>query len=218
MPTSEINSITTPEGTGQPVTHEDLIKIVRQMVQHEVMSFASVAERTAVFATLGVSAPVGALSHITATKAYEKWDGTAWIGALGAWTTYTPAWTASGTPPALLNGTLTGRWLRMNQLIIAELSLTMGSTTTFGTGVYFFSLPSTASASSIVFNAAGQAWALDAGVKETGGICKIEAGGTTFRISGAPIAAGTGDNWGQTVPFTWGSTDVLTARVMYEPA
>lgn len=147
-------------------------------------------------------------------------DFTRTLRAAGVWTNYTPEWTSSGTAPALSNGTLTGRYLVVHhQLVKAQIRLTMGSTTTFGTGVYFFSLPfpaSTDSASS--YNAAGSAWALDTGTKESGGVCKLESGATTFRISSAPTASGASDNWSPTTPFTWASTDVLTAWVEFEPA
>src|SRR5688572_29230550 len=61
------------------------------------------------------------------------------------WSTYAAAWSASGTQPALGNGTLTGRYRRPtgSDLNIVEASLTMGSTTTFGTGAWFISTPVT---------------------------------------------------------------------------
>jgi hypothetical protein len=147
-------------------------------------------------------------------------DFTRTLRAAGVWTAYTPEWTSSGTQPALVNGTLTGRYLVVHhQLVKAQIRLVMGGSTTFGTGVYFFSLPFPASTDSAAsFNAAGTAWALDTGTKESGGVCKLESGGTTFRISAAPAASGASDNWGQTGPFTWATTDVLTAWVDFEPA
>jgi hypothetical protein len=78
VPTTEINSVTTPESTGKPVVHEDLIKISRQHVQHEVMTFASAAERTAVFATLGITPNKGALSYLQDAGRYEDFNGSAW--------------------------------------------------------------------------------------------------------------------------------------------
>lgn len=146
-------------------------------------------------------------------------DFTRTIRAAGVWTTYTPEWSSSGTQPALVNGTLTGRYLVLHhQLVRAQIRLTMGSSTTYGTNVYFFTLPFPASADSILYNAGGSSWGLDAAVKETGGVTKLESNGLAFRCSAAPVASGVADNWGQTVPFTWGSGDVLTAWVDFEPA
>ncbi len=146
-------------------------------------------------------------------------DFTRTLRAAGVWTSYTPEWTSSGTQPALVDGTLTGRYLMLHhQLARAQIRLTMGASTTFGTGVYFLSLPFQCSADSILYNAAGSGWALDTGTKESGGVCKLESTSTTFRISAAPAASGASDNWGQTGPFTWATTDVLTAWVDFEPA
>ena len=61
----------------------------------------------------------------------------------GAWTTYTPAWTSSSTAPAIGNGTLTGRHMKLGRIVICHINLTTGSTTTYGSGNYSFSLPFT---------------------------------------------------------------------------
>ncbi|MFF1297916.1 MULTISPECIES: hypothetical protein [unclassified Streptomyces] len=59
----------------------------------------------------------------------------------GAWTTYTPTWTSTGTAPVLNNGTLTGRYMKIGRNVLIEINLIAGSSTTFGTGNYSFSLP-----------------------------------------------------------------------------
>lgn len=56
-------------------------------------------------------------------------------------TTYTPAWTASSVNPSLGNGTLLGNWSRRRDMIRVNILLTIGSTTTLGTGNWIFSLP-----------------------------------------------------------------------------
>lgn len=66
------------------------------------------------------------------------------LKALGdPWTAYTPSWTADGTNPSLGNGTLSGRFMQAGKLLHWRISLTMGSTTTFGSGAWLFSLPTT---------------------------------------------------------------------------
>lgn len=62
---------------------------------------------------------------------------------MGAWTSYTPTWTSSGTQPALGNGTLVGRYARIGRTIVCQINLIPGSTTTFGTGTYSWALPAT---------------------------------------------------------------------------
>ena len=75
-----------------------------------------------------------------------RWNGAAWDTyqkVPGAWTTYTPAWTGSTTNPVLGNGTLTGRYSKFGRDVRFHLNLICGSTTTYGSGIYSFSLPFT---------------------------------------------------------------------------
>lgn len=58
-----------------------------------------------------------------------------------AWSAYTPAISASTTPPTMGNGTLTGRYSQQGKNVNVRIECTFGSTSTFGSGVYFFSLP-----------------------------------------------------------------------------
>lgn len=60
-----------------------------------------------------------------------------------AWTTYTPTWTSS-TAPSLGNGTLVGRYMKIGRTVFVVIHLTTGSTTTYGSGSYNWSLPFTA--------------------------------------------------------------------------
>lgn len=61
----------------------------------------------------------------------------------GAWSTYTPSWTSSGTAPNIGNGTIIGRYMKIGRTVICHINLVMGSTSTYGTGSYNFSLPAT---------------------------------------------------------------------------
>lgn len=73
-----------------------------------------------------------------------RWNGSAWDTyqkVPGAWTTYTPVWTASTTNPVLGNGTLTGRYSKFGRDVRFHINLVCGSTTTYGSGSYSFTLP-----------------------------------------------------------------------------
>jgi hypothetical protein len=59
----------------------------------------------------------------------------------GAWTSYGVTWTSTGTAPAVGNGALVGYYGKVGRVVTVKISLTSGSTTTYGTGVYIFSLP-----------------------------------------------------------------------------
>src|SRR4051812_10042371 len=67
-------------------------------------------------------------------------------GIQAAWDTYTPTWTSSGTTPAIGNGTLNGKWIRLGRTVTYRIQLTVGSTTTFGTGNYIWAIPTAAHA------------------------------------------------------------------------
>lgn len=59
----------------------------------------------------------------------------------GAWTAYTPAWTADTANPTIGNGTFTGRFNTRGKIGNAVIVVTIGTTTTLGTGAYRFSVP-----------------------------------------------------------------------------
>jgi hypothetical protein len=67
----------------------------------------------------------------------------------GAWTTYTPTWSSTGTAPALNNGTISGRYMKIGRSVLCFINLTFGSTTTYGSGNYNLSLPVQAASSGI---------------------------------------------------------------------
>lgn len=54
---------------------------------------------------------------------------------------YVPTFTDSGGTAALGNGTITGQWCRSGALVTTDLTLTTGSTTSFGTGFLLFGIP-----------------------------------------------------------------------------
>lgn len=88
-------------------------------------------------------------------------------------TTYTPSLTSGGTAPSLGNGALTGTYSIDGSRCFFEMSLTLGSTTTLGSGELRFSVPLLLAVDSIC----GQAW--------------INIGGTNYTavVKGAAGAA-----------------------------
>ncbi|MFD7709465.1 hypothetical protein [Streptomyces sp. NPDC059786] len=59
----------------------------------------------------------------------------------GAWTPYTPTWTAVTTNPVLGNGTVIGQYQKIGRICHVVIMLTIGSTSTFGSGFWRLSLP-----------------------------------------------------------------------------
>jgi hypothetical protein len=121
--------------------------------------------------------------------------------------TFTPAWSSSGTQPAIGNGSIVGRYVRNGSGWKAWYQITFGSTTTYGTGVYFFSLPF-ALGGGISF-VTGSANVTDAGTNEY--VCVARADNTngirlfTSASPSATVAA--------TVPFTFGNTDTIYIEI-----
>jgi hypothetical protein len=68
----------------------------------------------------------------------------AFNGVQAAYGSYAPSWTAATTNPTLNNGTITGNYLQIGKRIEGRIILTIGSTTTLGSGAYTFGLPATA--------------------------------------------------------------------------
>lgn len=124
-------------------------------------------------------------------------------------TAYTPTWTASGTAPAIGNGSLTGRYVKIGKLVEAEIALTGGTTTTWGTGEWNLSLPFVAVTGYVFI---GSIYSLDAGTAHHTGVCLANGAG----IFCFPDNAGSG--YGPTVPFTWNGAngDQLRVTIVYE--
>jgi hypothetical protein len=135
------------------------------------------------------------------------------------WTAYTPTWTSSGTAPALGNGTSVGAYVAAGKLIHFRFLLTMGSTTTFGTSGYRFSLPVTAA--TVTF--ANQAIHSTVHLTDTGGSSwPSQVRLVTASTMELLCPAGTGDVRFAIVtnvaPFTWGNTDTISVAGTYEAA
>src|ERR1044072_8107841 len=64
-----------------------------------------------------------------------------------AWTSYTPTLGSAGPPPVLGNATLTGQYMKIGRTVHMSLTLTVGSTTTFGSSNLNFTLPATGASS-----------------------------------------------------------------------
>lgn len=61
---------------------------------------------------------------------------------LDSWTSWTPVWSSSGTQPVIGDGTIVGLKREVGKTVFFRILITLGSTTTVGTGNYSVSLPS----------------------------------------------------------------------------
>lgn len=133
---------------------------------------------------------------------------------LGSGTSYTPVWTSTGTAPSISNGTLVGRYKLIGKRCTATIRLTAGSSTTYGTGVYMFSLPFQASSA---MDWIGRAFVGDLSVGAAGysqGTAFVGASASTMNLYSGNT--GGSSQIGATSPQTFANGDRIWASVDYE--
>ena len=135
------------------------------------------------------------------------------IGA--AWETYTPTWSGSGGTPTLGNGTLTGRWARIQKTAFLQIRLTWGSTTAaVGISEWRFTFPSGLIAANVVnLGCIGAASVLDSGTAVYRGVALYNTGDRISAMGNDGVSS-----IGSLVPMTWASNDQLTINCTYEVA
>lgn len=123
----------------------------------------------------------------------------------GAWTAYTPSWTAATTNPVLGNGTLVGQYMKVGRTCTVAIMLTIGSTSTFGSGFWRISLP--AQAASVASGSPGiLSWSYST------------SAASNFMIGASPLpnsATNTDNIWmpHQTNPGDWNVMDASSPMV-----
>ena len=166
----------------------------------------------------GPTGPAGPASTVTGPTGNIGPTGATGSFAITPWTTYSPIWTSTGTAPVLGNGSLTGRYVNIGATIVGELRLSLGSSTTRGTGSYRFSLPTTGVAEN--FQPMGQVVVRDEGPGSTFFGTAIFNNGQDDRMElwihsqsgsfdeGVPVAADT--------PFLFSVNDKILVHFQYE--
>lgn len=126
--------------------------------------------------------------------------------------TYPVSWTSTGTAPALNDGTLTGRYVRVRQnLFFCTITLVWGSTTSGGTGAWIFSTPFTMLALATA-QVAGGATGTDSSTGTVYGAIARKQSTTGLFVYNIL----TNTIFTASVPFTWASGDVLTIQFWAE--
>jgi hypothetical protein len=137
-----------------------------------------------------------------------SFDQGSWLGGLAA--AWLPTWTASGTAPVLGNGQLGNAWYLSGRTMHFAFFVLFGSTTTYGTGVWSFSLPS-ASPLGLVCPVV---LVMTAGNWSATGLV---AGGTSA-LTVIESHAGASPGIGPTTPATWASGNALVIQGEYVTA
>jgi hypothetical protein len=134
----------------------------------------------------------------------------------GLWLPYTPVWTASGTAPAIGNGSIVGRYCQMGDVVLYIGRMTAGATTTFGTGSYSWSLPVTSAQGLSGNSVIGSCWIRDSSGNDYQG--QLVDGTTTFIVRPGASSFGGNSQVGATAPMTWANGDFISWQCTYEAA
>ena len=122
-----------------------------------------------------------------------------------SWTAYTPNWTAASSNPVIGNGSLEGWYKVIGKTCFVRGNIVIGTTTTFGTGEWYISMPFTASHADAILMTANL---LDNGTAWYNAVVNGARAGFNFK---APLqyqgGAGTALDVNATQPFTWTNTD-----------
>lgn len=182
------------------------------IVNADVAGAAAIARSKLDFGAGLVNADISAAAAIVYSKLNLAASLVAGDAAF-AYAAYTPTWGSSGTQPAIGNGTVVGRKLVLGKFIQGSIVLTVGSTSTFGTGNYLLSLPAAPNGSTPVNFPLGEGIIVHSGSVYP--VAPILSGSNiVLAIPAQPIV----NFVGPTVPFTFASGDVIFVNFTYEAA
>lgn len=135
------------------------------------------------------------------------------IAAL-AWTDYTaftPAWTADSGSPSIGNGTLVGEWYIADGRVYVNIVLVVGSTTTLGSGAWYFWTPYQGVSKSALTQVVGTARMLRAGSSFQLAAVTMGAGAVNVQLT--PHSGGT--QVGAASPWAWAVNDNILMSYSY---
>jgi hypothetical protein len=174
-----------------------------------IPAFADEATRDAV-----LTGPVtGDTAYIVNFGIFTYYTGSAWstFAQPGAWAPFTPTWTGSATNPVYNNAVVGAAFKRESHMVHFRIAITMGNTTTFGTGQWSFSLPVAPGFDQVVPVVYTDS---SAAVRFCGSALLTNGSGGIERLLG-PVDAG---NAGVTnlYPMTWATNDQIVISGVYE--
>jgi hypothetical protein len=162
--------------------------------------------------TTGFYIPVNDSGNTTTYKATRE----TLLGSQIPWTPYTPVWTAASVNPVIGNGSITGFYYLIGKTCFVRVRLLMGSSTNYGSGAWYISLPFTAASA---YGVIMPSTMLNNGVNWYSGLVN---GARLGNVSKTEIqwqnTGGTADGVSPTIPFTWGDGDELEFNGSYEIA
>lgn len=134
-------------------------------------------------------------------------------GIQASWSTYTPTWGGT-SDPAIGNGVLSGRYMRVGKTITANITIVMGSTTTYGSGTWTLSLPVASVFTTTTYVNLGSVSMRDTSASANSTGVAILANQTTARM----VVGSSNAFVSTTAPWTWANGDTLSVTLNYEAA
>lgn len=126
-------------------------------------------------------------------------------------TAYTPTWGNTGTANSLGNGTITGNYIQIGKLVLFDLSLVFGSTTTSGNGGWTFTVPV---AGPVAYGFTVLMGDASAGLFYGGSTVALNT--TTFYVEAVDNATPARFTLvSVSTPFTWTTSDSINIRGFY---
>nr|WP_278520666.1 hypothetical protein [Brucella anthropi] len=130
--------------------------------------------------------------------------------AFAPWVSFASTWISSGTQPALGNGTLVFKYKRRGNTVQCVVTLTMGSTTTYGAIGYGFRLPFNVAAGALHLGKAGYYDAsADAVIPTLTSVCEPGNNYVALRNDAGGVV-------GPAAPITFAAGDKIFASFTYE--
>lgn len=132
---------------------------------------------------------------------------------------FTPTWTSSGSAPSIGNGTFTGYFSMVGKKVYLRFKFVGGSSTTWGTGTYYITLPVTGYTGIAANDGfALNGYAEDSAVKGYSVDAARMLDTSKFYVLMTDTAAASVSSWAQTGPFTWSTADYWSATGWYDAA
>ena len=219
------SSVATLTGT-QTLTNKTLTSptINTPTISNPTITTDSISEHTTANGVVidGVTLKDGAVQNGgVVPNSLEANTGTDW-----EWQDFTPIWTALTTNPTIGDGTLKGRYIQIGKTVHFKIWVRFGSTTSGGSGGYYWDLPvpvstnafwDTLSGSGIGI-VLGSATARNAGNATYTGLCQhsIDYPNKVYVVLGDQATAP--ENVAHDSPFTFNTTDSLRFEGTYEAA
>lgn len=147
---------------------------------------------------------------------FDKIDALGSVLGGGAWTAYVPAWGATGAAPAIGNGVLLGSYQQVGKTVDVHIKLAPGTTTSYGTGSWNFTLPP-----GMVGKSGGPRYYPSGALINGGGFFLTMAlvqDVNIFSVLSGVTGTGSLSNIGVGVPGTWSSGSLLDLNFRCEIA